>query len=409
MNTQLRREPSAAGRAGMALLLLCTLSGPVAAQVTTGAGPLVRGTVKEAESGIALVAGTVSLLRADGTLAATALTDAEGRYALRPPGPGAYHLRAERVGYHPQERGRFSLQARGTLTVNFELSPAPILMDSLLVTVQRRSRLLRGGEQLVYGRLLDDESGDPIPDGTVRLLTEAGGVAAAAMSDEEGLFFLASPSAGTYRLQAERLGYHTSTGPDLHLMLGDTLGVDFYLSVDAILLNPLVVRATSRPFGDRYDLTGMEDFLRRYSRFARAGIGEFLTRDSIAKYEDRFPTTGQLLAMKTMAVVYADYQSGRVSLGRGCDGPTYYLDGFPLPPQYPLWALTPDMLEGVEVYERGYIPAELNRTGYGTGFPCGVVSYWSRRAPAPWLDVPAWRKVLMGAGVLGLGLLAIIL
>jgi hypothetical protein len=86
---------------------------------------------------------------------------------------------------------------------------------------------------------------------------------------------------------------------------------------------------------------------------------------------------------------------------RGCV-PNYFLDGEPIP-KADVWAITPDMLEAVEVYVRPTIPAEFSR---GRS-PCGVVAYWSRRGPYRGVDAPTWKKVLAGAGVLGLGLLLI--
>jgi len=252
------------------------------------------------------------------------------------------------------------------------------------------------GEQLVYGRLLDDDSGEPISQGLIRLLRESGSTAVTTLSDNEGLFWLVSPSAGTYRLQAERIGYKTSTGPELHLMLGDVIALDFYLSVEAILLNPLVVTATARPFEDRYGLTGMGDFLRRYTAHSRSGFGEFMTRDSIAKYEDWVLSTGHMLALTTMSVWAHSSRSGTVTLRGRCQ-PRYYMDGMELPPQYPLWALMPDQLEAVEVYVRPTIPAEFSH-----GFPCGVVAFWYRRGGIPGPSVPTWKKWLTGIGLVGL-------
>jgi len=199
---------------------------------------ILGGGVTAEESGLALSTGSVSLYRSDGTEVLSVLTDDQGRYLLQAPAPGAYRLRAERLGYHSREKGPFTLRATDTLTVDFQLPPAPLPMDSILVSVRRRAQPLRAGEQFVYGRLLDDDGGEPIPQGLVRLLTESGASAAATLSDDEGLFWLVSPSAGSYRLQAERLGYRSSTGPEIYLMLGDTIGVDFYLSMEAVLLNP---------------------------------------------------------------------------------------------------------------------------------------------------------------------------
>jgi len=271
--------------APLSLLLLLTLLAPSPAparQVATDVGPLFRGVVTDVESGIPLTTASVSLYGADGTQVLSFFTDRDGRYVFQAPAQDTYHLRAERVGYHPQEKGPLFFQASDTVTVDFQLSPAPLLLDSILVSVRRRAQPLGAGEQLVYGRLLDDESGAPIPQGLMRLLRESGLGAATTLSDDEGLFWLVSPEVGAYRLQAGRIGYRTSTGPELYLMPGDTLGLDFYLSVEAVLLNPIVVRGTARPWEDRYDLTGMEGFLKRHAKFSKSGFGEFLTRDTIA-------------------------------------------------------------------------------------------------------------------------------
>jgi hypothetical protein len=39
-------------------------------------------------------------------------------------------------------------------------------------------------------------------------------------------------------------------------------------------------------------------------------------------------------------------------------------------------SFSPVLLEGVEVYTRPAIPAELGR-----GAPCGVIAFWSRQSP----------------------------
>jgi len=384
-------------RGASALVFLLVLLSPVGAQqVATGSGPVVQGVVTEEQSGIPLATGSVSLYGEDREELLSVITDDQGRYALRAPAPGAYHLRAERIGYHPQEAGPFTLQATDTLTLDFQLSPSPLLLDSILVMVRRRGQPLRAGEQLVYGRLLDNESGDPIPQGLIRLVRETGSAASTTLSEGDGFFWLVSPSAGAYRLQAERIGYKTSEGPEFHLMLGDTIGLDFYLSMEAILLNPIVVTATARPFEDRYGLTGMGGFLRRYSANSRSGFGEFMTRDSIAEYEDWVLSTGHMLALTTMSVWASNSRSGTVTLRGRCQ-PRYYLDGMQLPPEYPLWALTPDQLEAVEVYVRPTIPAEFLQ-----GFPCGVVALWYRRSADPRPGVPTWKRWLVGIGLLGL-------
>ena len=117
--------------------------------------------------------------------------------------------------------------------------------------------------------------------------------------------------------------------------VGDSIGLEFYLSVDAVLLEPLVVTATARGLAARCALTGMEDF----------------------------------------------------------QVPTEMIN--------PMTAYPPELLEGVEVYVRPNIPAELLQGGW----PCGVVALWTRREPRTGPAVAGWKKVLVGLGVLGPGLL----
>lgn len=393
--------------ASLQLSLFILLSPIEAQEITAQPGPLVQGAVTAEESGMPLAAVAVTLFGGDGDELLTVLTDDQGRYSLRAPASGVYRLRAERTDYHPRESGPFTLQATDTLPLDFQLFPALLLLDSILVSGQRRNRPLRAGEQLVYGRLLDDAFGEPIPQGLIRLLGESGPAAATTLSDDEGLFWLVSPSAGTYRLQAERIGYKTSTGPVLYLMLGDTIGLDFYLSVEAVLLNPIVVRAAERPWEDRYDLTGLEGFLRRYSTLSRAGFGEFLTRDSIAEYEDRVITSGHMLLQSMTSVrnvVSGGLGYGQVILRQGCI-PHYFLNGTLVPPDAvdsgqinPMAIYPPETLEAVEVYVRPTIPAEFLQGG----FPCGVVALWARQTPDPDSEARTWKKWAFALGVLTL-------
>jgi hypothetical protein len=92
--------------------------------------------------------------------------------------------------------------------------------------------------------------------------------------------------------------------------------------------------------------------------------------------------------------------SGTVRMTAGCT-PHYYLDGFPWPAGVPVWSYSPDRLEAVEVYERPTIPAEFLR-----GFPCGVVAYWTRKAPDTKPEVSWWKRWMFGVGLVTLGVIA---
>jgi hypothetical protein len=184
-------------------------------------------------------------------------------------------------------------------------------------------------------------------------------------------------------------------------MLGDSIYLDFFLSVEAILLNPLVVRATARSMEDRYAPVGMEDFYERFSAYEGSAIAEFLTRDSIAAYEGLPITAGQMINEAMMMVNQYNIGSGGVTLRGGCI-PQYWVNGAPAQ-FFHQWALTPEDLEAVEIFEFPFLPPGLSRVEGGR-LPCGVLSVWTRRVPElrPYMKRPYWKRVLTGLGVLGL-------
>jgi len=403
---------------GPGLILLLGLLLPFPVQARQAGGPVIRGVVTEAGAGMPLATVLVSVLSGENVLSAV-LTGEDGTYRIYLAGPGTYSLKAERVGYQTQEQGPFTLPPTGTFPVDFQLAPSPLLLDSILVSVRRQGRPIGAGEQLVYGRLLDDESGEAIPQGMVELLSRTGSRAAMTLSDDNGLFWLVSPNAGTYRLRGERIGYRASEGPEFRLMLGDTLGVDFYLSVEAIVMAPMVITAST----NRYDLSGMEGFLRRYAQFSGSGYGDFMIRDSIATWEGRAPSTGHMLALTVPSVrevLSGGSNNGQVILrgvtpptGMGAPGrcvPVYFMDGSRVPPEAvaggdinPMSMYPPEGLEAVEVYVQPNIPGEFLQGGW----PCGVVALWTRRDHnAPGSGIPGWKKFLAGACLVLLALIA---
>lgn len=357
---------------------------------------LIRGRLLDERVRLPVVAGTIHLVTEAGRVLQTLATNEQGRFALRVRAPGSYLVRAERIGYADRESERIAVTAGDTVDIELFLVPAPLLVDSVLVNSRRPARPLRPAEQLLYGRLLDDRTSEPIPQGLIRLVRPDGSRAATGLSDLEGRFWLVSPLPGTYRLQAERIGYRTAESTELQLVLGDSIGVDFYLSTEAVLLEPITVTASARPWWN---------FLRRYAQFARSGFGEFMTRDSIAKFEGWVATTGDMLMLNIRAVRGVDSGSslsswGRVWLRGGCL-PAYYLNGMRVP-YLAVAPLGPSQLEAVEVYVSPTIPAELNAR-----FPCGVVAYWTRVSPSErQLRRTVWTGLGVGAA-LGLILLLV--
>jgi hypothetical protein len=403
----------------LAVVLFSTAVSPAAAQVDT-LSARIQGILLDERTGGPVSAGLIRLMTTEGETVAAVESNAEGRFSLETPGPGEYRLRVERVGYQTKESGSFFLPPGYVLSVQIRLSPAPLPLDSVWVSARRRP--LRPGEQLILGRLLDYESGEPIAQGSVSLMKAYGrgpddvDLVEQVLSDDGGNFSLLSPIPGEYRLRGERIGYLTSESSNLLLMPGDSVVFDLYLSMDAILMDPITVRASARPWGNRYSLLGMESFFERLSRFGRSGMGGFLTRDSIVQYEGRTDTPQMLLAslMDVRSLDSAGVILRSAGLPGGCL-PTYFLDGTEVwrgtpahqsmtgntaPPANqganPALQYAPEHLEGVEVYVFPTVPAEFNR-----GFPCGVVSLWTRRDPGPGRpsDHP-WRRIFIVGGIL---------
>lgn len=231
----------------------------------------------------------------------------------------------------------------------------------------------RSEDPVVYGRLVDAAAA-PIAAGEVHLLAADVTPVATALTSEDGAFLLLAPGAGSYRLRGQRLGYHPSTSESFYLVPGDTIRIEFRLGIDAVEVDPITVVASALPWGERIGLVRMERFFERYTRYSETGFAEFMTRDSIARFENGTQTAGHMLQWTIQSVRTVDPVTGEVTLRSGC-APTYYLNGSRVPYAM-VRPLGPTMLEAVEVYVRPAIPAEL-----ASGSPCGVVSYWSRQSP----------------------------
>ena len=93
--------------------------------------------LREEMTGAPIVGALVRLLR-DSTVAAQALTDAQGRAMLRPAGPGEYRIKVNRIGYRPM-LGDAVVLAQGQ-TVRKELSMPSIRVALPAMTVLGKSQ-----------------------------------------------------------------------------------------------------------------------------------------------------------------------------------------------------------------------------------------------------------------------------
>jgi hypothetical protein len=248
----------------------------------------------------------------------------------------------------------------------------------------------------ISGHVVDDSTGELIAGVRVMVLRENGALLRTVMTDGRGHFSVTLPSAGRYRLSADRLGYQPATSPPFFVDAREQTLVEMRLVVDAVLLAPLEI--VGRTAAERNaTLAGF------YGRMNR-GLGHFISREEIAN-RNASHVADLLRAVPGVRVRPARRGGGlSVYMGRalpmegGC--PTQvFVDGLLMnrriasvnrdPAGNPVSMdfnedtdfsidelVSPMIIEGIEVY-RGIsgVPAEF----LNSDSRCGVVLIWTRR------------------------------
>src|SRR5262245_4210907 len=93
--------------------------------------------------------------------------------------------------------------------------------------------------RLIRGTLRDGLTRQPVAVAGVRLIAPNGNTIATAFTDSVGQFQLRVPSAGTYRLAAERIGYETLRSQPLPVAARDTVTLEIRISPSAVLLDSI--------------------------------------------------------------------------------------------------------------------------------------------------------------------------
>lgn len=119
-------------RSYLSLFLLLTLS------ATRLSAQAIEGHLLAAETGDPIVLASVALVSGSGEIVDRTFTDEEGYFIVTSGEAGSFFLRAEHIGFDARVDGIFDLGEGGLLTVEFRLSKAAILLDTLTVEVQRR-------------------------------------------------------------------------------------------------------------------------------------------------------------------------------------------------------------------------------------------------------------------------------
>ncbi len=235
----------------------------------------------------------------------------------------------------------------------------------------------------VVGTVTEPETGDPIPDVWLTLISAQGDSVAMGWSDDSGAFVLTAPEPGSYFVVARRIGYTPGiTGP-FQLRTGRAVDVEFPISPSAFGLEPITV--LGKPVVPFLSTVGF------YAR-QRAGFGIFLDREAIEKRAGASELGHLLQAVPGVRVDARGLIRLRAIVpGIGapaCGAPLVWVDGMRIEPvemgaggmvASNSWqrAIHPDHIEAIEVYRSpAEIPAQYNTGGEAA---CGVILIWTRR------------------------------
>ena len=285
------------------------------------------------------------------------------------------------------------------------------IMGGLLVALLLTAPVASVSAQTVHGTLVDEDSQEGVEGATVLLLGAAEDTLHSTLTDSLGHFTVAIPGVGAYFLEASRIGYGTTRSQSFNVTSPDTTTVTFFVSTQAILLDPIVVGIPT--------VIGSEVFQTRLT----AGDGIFFTPEMVDSLRP-VRHVGELFE-HTDDEVFLTWGFGRREDGgygpiprirsyRGASGClSYIVDRTPVPDPFfagvsspwgvaPLSELTPEDLVAVEIY-RGWfeVPSDYedqilaNTLGTRRKLrdmrkgECGIVVLWTergwngRRAPTP--------------------------
>ncbi|HEX6369412.1 MAG TPA: carboxypeptidase-like regulatory domain-containing protein [Longimicrobium sp.] len=363
----MRRGKGAALLRAAAAIAALLFALPAAAQT-------VEGVVTESRTVQPVAGAQVSLLDAEGVGVASAVTDAAGAFRLQAPAAGEYRLRAERVGLRTTLTRTVPLAAGETLGVEVRMAAEPVVMPPAVADARRR--------QGIYGRVLDDATGEPVAGATVTLMDMRELRAGRVQSDSSGWFHLRVPAPGGYSLRTEREGYQGSTSRRITVTPDDTVQVELRVSTRSVLLAPLTVVGASQQVVRDHQLAEFE------WRREKQPFGRYLGPEEIERIKPFYASDAlQQVPMVQVVPLRGSPFDRTVTLparGRGTSArsrcvPNLYVDGRRTTLSQGLTLdqlVTGRNLAAVEVY--------ASPNGAPGEFPplddpfCGVVVIWTR-------------------------------
>jgi hypothetical protein len=219
---------------------------------------------------------------------------------------------------------------------------------------------------LVYGQVIDDDSGHPVAGATVSLAGTSAGLSGRGtrLTDSEGKFRFRDVPEGIYRLYVTAQDYDQMVD-SLPVRSDRDLRVTLPLSTDGGSLEPLY--DTNDPAeGGRRDYT---------QRRRGGGSGFLITQDEIDERRPRYIT--EMLNRVPGGMLIPAPGGGYQLLLRSQCRPGVWMDGVRLGTSAVDQLVAPQEVEALEVYHGFELPVEFGVNS------CGGILIWTRRGVAP--------------------------
>ena len=175
--------------------------------------------------------------------------------------------------------------------------------------------------QVLRGRVVDMESGLPLPSASIKLVHLYNGLSQSRLTNQAGRFQLEVDSEGPFILDVFALGFEPYVDTLRVPETEERIDLEIRLGVDAIPLDPLEVTASRSPWWELTEPRMLWPFFERKDLHEKLGLGKYYDRDDLkmmfaagplSLFVEIWPPRAQAVSMSLM--------------GRPCEY-TYYLDG----------------------------------------------------------------------------------
>jgi len=249
--------------------------------------------------------------------------------------------------------------------------------------------------QALLGLVREDSSRMPVAGAEVTLFDIDDRQAGTTLTDSVGRFRIGAPSSGRYTIHVTHVAFTRFVSDPVEIGTSETVEIEIRLGRAVIPIEPLVVTARNRETGR------LSEF---HQRLRQRNFGHFVTRMDLERRAHAHVTDViRTIPGVTMQSVRARGRSGPeryIVAMRGSPGlcePALFIDGVRVRQQIDGTIdemLTPDMLEGVEVYTSTVgAPSQYVQSG-----TCGVILFWTRQGDTG--PKFSWKRLLAGVGAI---------